>query len=136
MRNKSGISTIVSGHHGERAAADYLIKKGYRILEMNYRSSHREIDIIAEDDIRVIFVEVKSRTAAPHSPGRYGRPGMAVTYKKRAHLIAAAQSYLRQKSPGKRARLDVIEVYFKPSESGLPEIAGIKHIENAFGAKS
>ncbi|MGI6166544.1 MAG: YraN family protein [Eubacteriales bacterium] len=134
MRSK-GISTTVSGHHGERAAADYLIKKGFRILEMNYRSSHLEIDIIAEDDVRLIFVEVKSRTACPENPGRFGRPGMAVTYKKRAHLVAAAQSYLRTQRPGKRVRLDVIEVYFKPTESGLPEIAKIKHIENAFGAK-
>ena len=77
---------------------------------MNYRSSRLEIDIIAEDDERLLFVEVKSRTACPKNPGRCGRPGMAVTYKKRAHLVAAAQIYLQSHRHVNRVQQDLKEV--------------------------
>lgn len=135
MMKSDRLKTTVSGHHGERAAADYLINKGFRILEMNYRSSHKEIDIIAEDDVHLIFVEVKSRTENQSNQRRFGRPGAAVTKQKQAFLVFAAQNYLRTHTTEKRPRLDVIEIYFKPTFTGLPDICKINHIENAFGAK-
>lgn len=130
------LNTTVSGHHGERAAADYLIQKGFRIIEMNYRSSHLEIDIIAEDETHLIFAEVKSRTENESNQTRYGRPGAAVTKQKRTNLVSAAQQYLRTHKTSRRPRLDVIEVYFSPSaDKGLPSVSRINHIENAFGAR-
>jgi putative endonuclease len=132
-RNK--LSTTASGRHGERAAADFLISKGFCILEMNYRCSHLEIDIIAEDEAHLIFVEVKSRTEDALNQIRYGRPGAAVTKRKQSLLVLAAQQYLRTHKTKKQPRLDVIEVYFSPKKAELPQITRINHIENAFGAR-
>lgn len=128
-------STTSAGRRGERAAADFLIKKGFRILHMNYRVSHLEIDIIAEDDERLIFVEVKSRADNDYNLARYGRPAVAVTPQKRRRLIAAANSYLHVNRPDKRPRLDVIEVYFGGGRADSPSVSRINHIENAFGAR-
>lgn len=130
-----GINTTVSGHHGERAAADFLIRKGFRILEMNYRCSHLEIDIIAENETHLLFAEVKSRTENESNQNRFGRPSAAVTKQKQTFLVAAARQYLRTHKTDKRPRLDVIEVYLSPVATGLPLVNRINHIENAFGAK-
>ncbi|MFR4970073.1 MAG: YraN family protein [Lachnospiraceae bacterium] len=52
---------VEKGHYYEQEAADYLISCGYRILEMNYRCRHAEIDLIAMDGDYLVFVEVKYR---------------------------------------------------------------------------
>ena len=50
------------GRHSEIMAQNYLMSIGYKILETNWRSGHKEIDIIAKDENIIVFVEVKSRT--------------------------------------------------------------------------
>ena len=79
----------VFGQIGENTAADVLRAKGYRVLKQNYRCRYGEIDIIAERDGDMCFVEVKSRQSLS-----FGRPCEAVTEEKKRHLRRAAHCYL------------------------------------------
>lgn len=112
-------------------AAEFLLAKGYQILERNFRSPYGEIDLIASqiDDNHVaggsvlVFVEVKTR-----STNAYSFPEESVTAAKQAHLIKSAQAYLQQ-HPDQAGdwRIDVIAVRTARA-AGPPEI---KHFENA-----
>lgn len=113
---------IDKGKVGEKKAARYLKRKGYRILERNYRAGKHEIDLIAYDKREdcLVFVEVKAR-----SESQFGLPGEAVNANKQRFLRLAALSYLKQiKGEESPARFDVIEVYFDKGD--------IRHIINAF----
>jgi putative endonuclease len=105
---------------GEALAKDYLIKKGYRILETDYSTSYGEADIIAEKQRVVVFVEVKSRSSLS-----YGNPSEAVTRAKVGKYVMLASDYMRRFASGFNVRFDIIEV--------LPD-GCIGHIENAFDA--
>ena len=108
------------GAQGEMDARDYLTGKGIRILAMNYRRPTGEIDIVAREGKRVLFIEVKRRTTA-----RFGRPSEAVTPAKRAHIVRTAALYLQENGlDDAPVRFDVIEVL--PGE--------IRHIRDAFDA--
>jgi len=129
------LSTTILGRHGEIAAADYLVKNGYKILKMNFRYSHRELDIIAEKGSFLHFIEVKARTNNPEYLKKYGPPKRAVTRQKQRFVISAANHYIKtHKIKDKLFSLDVIEVYFKPSNDKLPEIERIHHIMGAYHA--
>jgi len=78
----------VIGGWGESAAAEYLQLRGYEIVERNARTPSGEIDIVARHDGIMVFVEVKTRTSR-----RYGLPEEAVTPRKQAHMLAAAECY-------------------------------------------
>ncbi len=105
---------------GEALAKDYLIKKGYRILETNYSTAYGEADIIAAKGRGVMFVEVKSRSTLS-----YGNPSEAVTRAKVGKYIALATDYMRRLASGLDVRFDIIEI--------MPDDT-IVHIENAFDA--
>ncbi len=77
------------GLAGEKLAADYLKKQGYKILKTRYRTRYGEIDIIALKGEVLLFVEVKQR-----SSDRYGDPLEAVNAYKLKHLNKAATSFL------------------------------------------
>src|SRR5947209_4231245 len=79
------------GASGERVAANWLEARGYRILARNWRCPYGELDLIAEQNGEIIFVEVKTRRGATH-----GAPEEAITPAKRVRLIAAAQTYLAE----------------------------------------
>ncbi len=113
------------GQWGEMCAADYLQKHGYTLLGRNVRPNrHDELDLIAQIDEILVFVEVKTR-----SRETFGRPLRAVDKKKRHALNRAASAYLRQaKYPDLYYRFDVIEVLGQPEEG--PPI--IRHIDDAF----
>ncbi len=113
------------GAKGESAAAEYLVSLGYTVKERNYRAASGEIDIIALDGDRTVFVEVKARTADVGS--KYGRPSSAVNYRKRKNFVSAVKAYQRLYPEAEKCRIDVIEVYFL---SGKTEI---RHIKSAFG---
>jgi putative endonuclease len=81
----------VLGKEGEKAAERYLRKKGYRVVERNYRCSAGEVDLIVLDRRVVVFVEVKTRT-----DHRFGTPLEAVELRKQQKMIQAAQ-FLNQK---------------------------------------
>jgi putative endonuclease len=59
LKNKNKISNTTIGQIGEQFATDYLVKKGYIILEHNWRFKRAEIDIIAKNDNCLIFIEVQ-----------------------------------------------------------------------------
>lgn len=94
------------GNWGEKRAAEYLIKKGYKILSTNFNSYRGEIDIIAKDAKNLVFCEVKTRRNI-----EYGLPIEAVNYYKKKHLYAAAEYYLYKNGiRNVPVRFDVIEV--------------------------
>ena len=115
------------GDSGEELARAYLFKKGYRILEQNYKVSFGEIDIIAEKSNCICFVEVKSRKS-----NKYGTPEEAITRYKQKKIVKVAQLYIKQKRiKDKYFRFDVIVVVF--NNYLLKEI---KHITNVFANKA
>ena len=113
------------GVDGENFAADYLKSKGYEILEKNFRfGRNAEIDIIAQREDEIIFVEVKTR-----SNFNLGRPAEAVTIHKQQKIILAAQNFLQLNNFFDRnCRFDVIEIFASNKNFSWT----INHIENAF----
>ncbi|MBR5388228.1 MAG: YraN family protein [Clostridia bacterium] len=106
------------GKVGEKKAADYLKKKGYKILERNYKNPFGEIDIIARDGEYTVFTEVKTRTTDD-----FGAGSEAVDNKRRQRYVRAAKFYLSYKGEiNSPARFDVIEI----------QNGEINHIINAF----
>ena len=120
------------GEIGERLAARYLRRKGYRILKRNCRCGKNELDIIAGDRKYIVFVEVKTRSFSCAEDAELHRPAAAVDAAKRARTLQAARSYLQQKPDRRCPRLDVIEVYL--DEGKRPKAFKINHIEAAFSA--
>ena len=113
------------GRWGESFAAEYLRKNHYTVVAANYRCRFGEIDLIAEKDGVLLFVEVKLRTNL-----QYGAPREYVTVKKQEKLRAAALLYLSERELDVPARFDVAEVYTDVRHSaGKTRIA---YIANAF----
>ncbi len=79
------------GSKGERLTVNYLKKRGYKILEKNYRVFCGEADIIAKKDNNIVFVEVKTRTSL-----KYGTPSQAVNYQKQQKYKEIALYYQKQ----------------------------------------
>ncbi len=77
------------GRTSESLAADYLVARGYSILERNYRVGHKEIDLIAQRDCVVAFIEVKARAGA-----RFGHPLEAITWSKRREISYVARVWI------------------------------------------
>jgi putative endonuclease len=110
------------GEKGESLAVRYLKKRGYKILEQNYRTALGEIDIIAKENKTIVFVEVKSRKSI-----RFGNPKLAVNPKKQRKISMVALQYLKTtQQSGAKARFDVVSVI---SNQDKPDISLIK---NAF----
>lgn len=111
------------GQQGEDAAARYLRRKGYRILERNVRAGRYEIDIIARYRDELIFVEVRSRSAEDAIA-----PEDTIGPTKQDHVRRAVEHYLsRLDGPPVYARIDIVAVILPPG--GTPKIT---HYENAF----
>ena len=111
------------GTLGESLAADYLLNHGYHILDRNWRWPKGEIDLIAEKDGEIIFVEVKARRS--HS---FGTPQEAVTRAKQQKLIQSAYAYLEGLSHIRPLwRIDVVALDFRSDG----QMDRLDHIENA-----
>ena len=94
------------GRVGEKKAVDFLKKKGYKILETNYKTHIGEIDIIAMDKENTVFIEVKTR-----SGGDYGAPSEAINLKKQEKYFKVATEYLiRNGKMDTPCRFDVVEI--------------------------
>ncbi len=101
-----GIKNKITGQCGEDIAADYLRKKGYKIIERNYKNKIGEIDIIARFKDDLIFAEVKTR-----SSDKFGTPAEAVTYYKKQKIVNCAKVYIMKHPTDLNIRFDVVEVY-------------------------
>lgn len=93
------------GKKGELIAIKYLKSKGYLIRKVNYRFSKAEIDIIAEVNKVLVFVEVKTRTSS-----RHGQPYEFVTRKKELLLSAAASNFMDKYCWSGEIRFDVLSI--------------------------
>jgi len=112
---------LALGKQGEEIAAQYLIKKGFAIIERNWRFRHKEVDIIARDGNDLVFIEVKTR-----SSDYFGSPEEAVDIRKQHFLCAAAEAYVSDYSPDVNLRFDIISIILKSN------FRSIDHIEDAF----
>ncbi|NCC67433.1 MAG: YraN family protein [Clostridia bacterium] len=119
------MNTKLTGRWGEEAAANYLKKKKYRIVGLNYSCRLGEIDIIAENRDYVVFAEVKLRKS-----GDFAEAREFVTRSKQQKIIKTASIWLANNETEKQPRFDVIEVY--APEGTLSRGLKINHIENAF----
>ena len=116
------------GKVGEDYVCDYLEKRGWKLLERNYRVKGGEIDIIAEKSDIIAFVEVKTRKFGSLSEGIE-----AVDAKKRRCVIKAADRYLEDfPVSGKEVRFDAAAVTITTEE--YPRVLEMKYYENAFDA--
>ena len=114
-------NNIETGKSGELIAKEYLINKGYNILETNYRNKIGEIDIIAMDGDILVFLEVKTRRDYS-----YGYAFEAVNIKKQRKIINTSMVYIKYKNLiDVQLRYDIIEVY-------LTKALKINHLDNAF----
>jgi len=109
------------GNKGENAAAEFLAAKGYAIKARNWRFGKLEIDIIAECDNMIIFVEVKSRSST-----HFELPFEAVTKKKQKSIIKTANEYIEKYEIDLEARFDIISIVEQNNK------LEIEHIEDAF----
>jgi putative endonuclease len=112
----------ILGEKGEEIAFLHLIKKGYKILERNWRYDRAEIDIVARYKNQLVIVEVKTRSAAI-----YEEPRDAISNQKIRFLTNAAEAYINEKDIDCETRFDVIAI--KWFSEGKYEL---DHIEDAF----
>ncbi|MCX8037426.1 MAG: YraN family protein [Candidatus Sumerlaeia bacterium] len=113
-----------TGETGEEIAARLLWKKGFRIIERNYRCEVGEIDVIAEDRGVVVFVEVKTRK----SPAG-GAPEEAVDRDKRRRILRAAEWYLKPWARWPQStRFDIVGIELDENDA----VKAIRHTPAAF----
>ncbi len=114
------------GARGEKAAARYLKRLGYKIVAHGVRSRLGELDLVAVDDRTVVFVEVKTRTDTDA-----GQPMDAVTPEKQRRVTQAALAFLKYRGLLEhRSRFDVVSIVW-PADASEP---AIQHVVNAFEA--
>ena len=111
------------GNKGEMLASRYLMDKGFAVLRYNWKSGHKEIDLIACERDTLVFVEVKSR-----SDEEFGNAYDAVTPQKIRKLISAAEAYVMKYKIDTPYRFDIVTVV------GKCEPYRIEHIRDAFHA--
>lgn len=110
------------GRHGEQLATDHLEARGYRILDRNWRCSQGELDLVAEDDGTLVFVEVKTRSGIG-----FGDPAEAVTPRKLARIGRLAGAWCAEHRPrSRRMRVDVVGIVVPPGgEVRLQHLRGV-----------
>ena len=113
----------ITGKRGEAAAIRFLKKRGYSILDTNYRCRSGEIDIVAREKGSIVFVEVKTRTSI-----EFGLPEESLSTRKMTHLTKVALTYLSHRNmKGASCRFVVIGVLMKGQD-----IQSIRLTKDAF----
>lgn len=117
------------GAVGEREAAEFLQRNGYTILKTNYRVGRLgEIDIIANDNEYICFIEVKTRRTST-----FGSPGEAVTKTKQQKIRQIAAIYLTNtRKMDSKVRFDVVEILMNKTMENANSIKSINLIKDAF----
>ena len=108
------------GTWGEQLAVDKLVEEGFSIVDQNWHLGHLEIDIIARKDEIVVFAEVKTRAEKDVDPLE------AVDSRKIAHMVRAADTYLKSKDWPYQVRFDLFAI------NGTPDDYTLEHIPDAF----
>ncbi len=109
------------GKKGEQLAVDYLLQKGYAIVERNYRFQKAEVDIIAKKENILAIVEVKTRSTSD-----FGNPQDFVKPKQIQRLVAAVDDYVNKNDLDVEVRFDIIAIV--KQKKGFD----IEHLKNAF----
>jgi len=109
------------GTKGEELAVEFLIKKGYKILERNWRFKKAEVDIISQKNDVLAVVEVKTR-----SSNYFGNPQDFVNSKKIKLLVEAINEYVTSKNLDVEVRFDIIGILKNKNTFE------IEHLEDAF----
>jgi putative endonuclease len=114
------------GDAGEKLACSALKKKGYRIIEQNYRCRYGEIDIIARHKDSLVFIEVRSKTGTS-----FGSPEESITSGKKQRLISTALDYLNAHGkPDENWRFDFVAVRFKGSPAKHADVEILQNVIN------
>lgn len=110
------------GQLGEKLAENYLKSNAFRILSRNFRTKFGEIDLVAEKEAKIHFVEVKTRTSTLK-----GKPYEAVNLRKVQHLKSAAHIYItNNKLTGRKYSVDVISIIV----NNMGKVEELKYFEN------
>ena len=115
----------IVGQRGEQIAAEIMQKKGFHVIDTNWKFGHLEMDIIATNKKEIAFVEVKTRTTS------FGgkRPEDYVDQLKRRRMAAAANAYIKFHQRELLPRFDIIGISIDPTTYEVKELC---HIEDAF----
>lgn len=108
------------GDWGERIACELFTSQGWGILAQNWKMGHYEVDLVLHKGDTIVFVEVKTRTSAEVDPIE------AVDKRKRAHLIASADVFMKHYELPFEFRFDIVGI------TGTPEAYEVEHIPDAF----
>ena len=113
----------LSGARGERAAKEFLQKKGYHVVDTNVRSRWGEVDIVTSLGEELVFVEVRTRRGH-----QFGSIEESVTHRKKERLVATAESYIQSlDEPPNQWRIDLVSIQI----DGSDRISEIRHLEHA-----
>ncbi|MCC5944182.1 MAG: YraN family protein [Bernardetiaceae bacterium] len=110
------------GTYYENLALEYLLNKGYQLLERNYRYKRSEIDIIASKEDVLVFIEVKFRRS-----DAFGMPEESVSDAQAERILEAAEDFIENRLPSQDdIRFDIIAILKRQNQ------IEIKHFEDAF----
>jgi putative endonuclease len=110
------------GRRGEQLAADYLVAKGYRLLEKNWRCQAGELDIVAQDGETLVAVEVRTRRGRS-----LGSPEESITLAKQLRLVDLSETYVQETDWSGPLRIDVVAVVI----DRRGQVQRLDHYENA-----
>ena len=108
-----------TGRRGEEVAAAWLEARGFRVVERNWRSGHKEVDLVAESERAVHIVEVKTLT-----PPLLSLPAEKVDARKQARLVAAARRLIAERHIDCEVQFDIVAVVLdgeEPKVEYIPE---------------
>ena len=118
------LNRVGKGKMGEEASVKLLEKKGYKVLERNYRTRFGEIDVVCLKGNTVVFVEVKSKTGE-----RFGEPWEMIDKRKLGQVERIAKMYLIKRRLGDMlCRIDVVGVWLREEK-----VERLKHWEDVGG---
>lgn len=109
------------GKWGEEIAAAFVEKKGYEILQRDWKSGHHDLDIIAKDEDTLVIIEVKTRRNR-----LFGNPEEAIDYKKRQSIQSAINHFVKSHHINAPVRFDIISIVGMIGST--PEIDHIKDV--------
>jgi len=111
------------GKIGEQLAKEFLEKKGYKIIEQNYKTKYAEIDLIGENKKTLVFVEVRTKIGE-----NFGAPEDTINKQKLWKILQNAKTYSAFKKWKGPERIDAICIVLKPNLA----IERLNHYENIY----